>query len=232
MVTHLPLFSPSECAAFWSSIQSLETYWTHRHDFLPSYTLGAAAYLDVPRHGLATYMVRAIRVNRFLRRDFGALLERVAQRLSQHLGAPTQITSRFAVPGFHIFKHHPRLGELKPSIHFDLQGFELDFDAADAADPEKRISFTVPICIPKAGAGLDVWPIHYDSTEHQTNAQAGEAFASVQRTYHAYRLGELLIHDGSHLHAIAAGHEVAPHDLRVTLQGHGQFTQGAWQLYW
>ncbi len=232
MVVHLPLFSEAECEGYWASVLALKKYWTHRHDYLPSHTLGAAAYLDVPRHGLATYMVRSVRMNRFLRRDFASLLDGVAGCLSEHLGAPTVITPRFAVPGFHVFEHHPRMAELKPRIHFDLQGFRLDFDQDDAADPDKRLSFTVPICMPEDGAGLHVWPIHYDSTEGQTNAEAKAAYDKVEPAYHAYSLGELLVHDGSHLHAIATGHTVQPGETRVTFQGHGQQTGGVWHLYW
>ena len=47
-----------------------------------------------------------------------------------------------------------------------------------------------------------------------------------------YALGELFVHDGDHLHRIAADHPMASGERRLTLQGHGARLDGRWWLYW
>jgi hypothetical protein len=232
VVVRIPLLNEAECQRNWQAAKALRKYWTHRHAFLPSYSVGAAAYLDVPAEGVHTYLMRAIRMNKFLRRDFGPLAESVRAAIEDHVGATTVISPRFAVPGFHIFETHPRLDELKPRVHFDLQGLRLDFKSEDAEDPEKRLSFTIAVSLPKGGAGLNTWDFQHSEYMQMTPAEVEDYFATLQATYHSYNLGELVIHTGSKLHAIAANLEMDPDDARVTYQGHAQFTQGQWQLYW
>jgi hypothetical protein len=47
-----------------------------------------------------------------------------------------------------------------------------------------------------------------------------------------YVRGELILHSGHQLHRIAPVPDVAPDDLRITLQGHGRSMRGAWHVYW
>ncbi len=232
VVVRIPLLSEAQCNENWQAAKALRKYWTHRHEFLPSHSVGAAAYLDVPADGVHSYMMRAIRMNKFLRRDFGPLSEQVRAAMQDHLHAPAIITPRFAVPGFHVFEAHPRLDELKPRIHFDLQGLRLDFKTEDAEDPAKRLSFTIAVALPTGGAGLNTWEFQHNEYLKMTPTEVDTHFETLEPTYHPYALGELVIHTGSKLHAIAADLEMGPEDARVTYQGHGQFTEGQWHLYW
>lgn len=232
MLARLPLLEPEACAAALEVVCGYRQYWTPRHDFLPSFTLGAAAYLDVPRHGVPVYVVRSVRNNKLLRRDLAWLYARLTEAMAEQLDAPVEVTRRFGVPGFHIFEHHPQLASLEPRLHFDLQAFRLDFDPAAAADPARRLSFTVAVAMPEDGAGLYTWPVLHQDVTDTSDAGLAAAAAATTPTYHPYVLGELFIHDGSHLHRIAADRSIRPKERRVTFQGHGIEVDGTWQLYW
>ena len=88
------------------------------------------------------------------------------------------------------------------------------------------------IAMPKAGAGLYFW----EQPLHETPDRRDEALIALgeakESTYYGYELGELFVHDGLHLHAIAGDRVAEPGEVRATLQGHGIFTQGSWQIYW
>lgn len=217
------LLTPDECTRARAAVDKLILYWTPRHPDLPSFTVGAAAYLDIPTDGVRQYYTRATRARRALHRELGWIYDKLTAAIEAALGAPAAITTQYAPPGFHIFQWHPRLGELSPKVHFDLQHEHLDWRTSPNMDPDRRFSFTVPITIPAAGAGLYVWPI--------THGQAVPD-APPDATYHAYRVGDLFLHDGFHLHQIAADRPMNEGEERVTFQGHGVLDDGVWQLYW
>ena len=50
--------------------------------------------------------------------------------------------------------------------------------------------------------------------------------------YHAYEVGKLALSSGLYVHQAAPGRNLQLDDERITLQGHGIFYQGTWQLYW
>ena len=232
MLERLPLLSTEECRQVGTVVHGLRPYWTSRHDDLPSYTLGAAAYLDIPNHGIRTYLVRTVRTNRRLLMQLPWLYARLVERLSEHLNRPAAVTSQFAAPGFHIFRAHERLHELEPKLHFDLQYQRLDFPVPDAANKDHRLSFTVAINLPKAGGGLYIWDIESEDYTGKPGSSLVALSQQCSPILHEYNLGELLLHDGNHLHQIAADRPLAPEEERLTLQGHGLLTGGVWQLYW
>lgn len=226
----ITLIDAEACARVHTGVEKLRRYWTPRHDELPSYTLGAAAYLDIPTAGHQQYFARATRSRRALHRDFGWLYDRLTAAIGDLFGAPAVISSAFAPPGFHIFEAHERLGELQPKLHFDLQHERLDWSRPPR--DEERFSFTIPITIPEAGAGLRMWPILHEETLAQDDDALEALYAASAPEYHAYTPGELFLHDGRHLHQIAADHPMRTGEVRMTFQGHGVFDDGAWQLYW
>ena len=64
MRSSTPFLPPEECTRVEESVLGLERYWIRRHEELPSFTLGAACYLDVVRHGTPSYYRLAVRGNR------------------------------------------------------------------------------------------------------------------------------------------------------------------------
>ena len=47
-----------------------------------------------------------------------------------------------------------------------------------------------------------------------------------------YQLGGLICHNGNHLHQIMPWQAQSNDDQRITMQGHGLFFDGFWNLYW
>jgi hypothetical protein len=228
----VPLLDAEECARIREGLTKLRRYWTPRHPEIPSFTLGAAAYLDIPDHGHARYLSTTTRTRRVMLRDFGWLYERLVAKITEETGTPARLTQIHAPPGFHIFQMHERLIELVPKLHFDLQHEDLDWVDDPNDDPKRRITFTVPIEVPRAGAGVYVWPIRREDTLGKTKAELEKLHADTPPTFHEYHEGSLLLHDGNRLHQIAADRPMEDHESRVTFQGHGVLSEGDWQLYW
>ena len=228
----VPFLDEAERLRAANAVVGLRRYWTRRHPELPSYTLGAAAYLDIPEAGHRQYLTTATRCRRALTRELGWLYERLEAAVASLFGRPAHVSATHALPGFHVFEHHERLGELEPKLHFDLQHERLDWTDSPNADPERRFSFTVPLVIPAAGAGLDLWPITHAETSERSEDALRELFATTPPTHHAYTPGELFVHDGHHLHRIAADRPMIDGEQLMTFQGHAVLDQGAWQLYW
>jgi hypothetical protein len=42
----------------------------------------------------------------------------------------------------------------------------------------------------------------------------------------------MIVHSGLTVHQAVIGKDLKPSEHRITLQGHGLFTQGSWQIYW
>lgn len=226
------LLTPVECGRIAEQVKALEPSWARRHEVLPSFTLGAAAYLDIPTAGLAAYRIRAARSNPLLRASFERVYGALQQGLAQVLGAPTALSPRLALPGFHLFLHHPLLATLMPSLHFDLQWNLLRWPEAEAAPPDHHRSFTVLIEAGEGGAGLWTWPIAYDPEQNLNERELRALVHGQEPLRHEYHLGELFVHSGRMLHQIDSTRSMAPGQARITLQGHAFFSGGTWLLYW
>jgi hypothetical protein len=213
--TELPLFSALQCEGWQAEVMALRRHWTPRHPSLPFFTLGLAAYLDIERQGRSgrgTYWSAALRshYNALLQRHFGDLLEGSLTALSVHAGLPARFApERASLPGFHIHLPHPVFCNEVASIHRDLQF--LDVFPEVPAQPEDVITFTVPLALP-AGSGLNIW-------------------SQGVKSFHAYRLGCMLVHDGLATHQ-AVLHPQAGQSARIMFQGHALRRQGELVLYW
>ncbi|WP_019503692.1 aspartyl/asparaginyl beta-hydroxylase domain-containing protein [Pleurocapsa sp. PCC 7319] len=56
-------------------------------------------------------------------------------------------------------------------------------------------------------------------------------FKSRTKKLHPYKTGNMILHSGLHYHQVAPI-KAQPKEARITLQGHGIFGEGSWQLYW
>jgi hypothetical protein len=226
------VFTPAECGRIAAQVKALEPSWARRHEVLPSFTLGAAAYLDIPTAGLAAYRIRTARINPALRASFDPMYGALLEGLAQVLGAPTGLSPRLALPGFHLFLHHPLLAQLMPSLHFDLQWNLLRWREAEAAPPEHHRSFTVLIEAGEGGAGLWSWPIAHDPDRNLDERGLRRLVEGQPPVRHDYVLGEVFVHSGRLLHQIDPERSLLPGQARITLQGHAFFLDGTWILYW
>jgi hypothetical protein len=101
---------------------------------------------------------------------------------------------------------------------------------------ESAISFTLPVAIPRLGAGLDTWDITESDIDrlHRLGRTTNmELLGSTKPIYrHPYRPGRMAVQLRPIMHRISAVAAVDESDRRITLQGHGVATESGWILYW
>ena len=232
MFFRVPMLSASACDSAVAGVLAHRAHWVQRG---PSefYTLGAASYLDAE----PGYNQHASELNPVLREAFAPLYRELAGRLETALGEPVRYADEKALPGFHLWGVPGIPTGPVASLHFDLQYLRLSWPPDAHRDTRRSLSFTLPLQLPRLGGGLTTW----DTTYERVNAfYARTGFAGtladlaalITERVEPYTRGELVVHSGHLLHRIAPVPEVAPDDLRVTLQGHGLYFAGAWQLYW
>ena len=100
---------------------------------------------------------------------------------------------------------------------------EIDFKGA--------ISFTLPIELPACGGGIRVWELDLFQIQEQEKREAIELIRSSQSRRYSYTEGKLFVHRGHALHQIAPW-KAGVDDYRITLQGHGLYFGGQWNIYW
>lgn len=240
MIAHLEVLTPEQCALVRAEVHRLRDHWTGRGGDRPTFfTLGAASYIDasVPEGEGTPYASLAAARNPLLRTRFDWLYALVMYALSRHLRAPVALADGVALPGFHIWEYPEIITTPTASVHFDLQYELLGANLAPGTDVTRPISFTLPVQLPRAGGGLNVWAVAYDrfaAFVQRTRAPVAPADVAtlVDPVHCAYTPGVLALHSGHTLHQIAPVAESFPGDERLTLQGHGLLCNGVWRLYW
>ncbi|MGI8745777.1 MAG: hypothetical protein ACR2NN_25015 [Bryobacteraceae bacterium] len=229
-IQDLEILSEQECSELRDLLFRLRTSWLKRNPALPFFTLGAASYLDAVS-GREGYCDKALRFNPILRENMDWLYRRVQGALEPVLGSPVRYAENLALPGFHIYLSSKVFEKPIASIHCDSQYnlHEWNYPDADLTQP---ISFTLSIALPKNGGGLNVWDVNYQDIAGLTPPEIAGLMSSRKPVYHSYRVGHLVLHSGHVVHQAAPGVDVQPEDERITLQGHGLYANGAWQLYW
>jgi hypothetical protein len=228
-VQHLALLGAAECADVVRRVHALRRMWVLRQPGF--FTLGRAAYMDCGNPpAVERYLEQAKWLNEVLREEFAPLYEKLIAVLQEALGEPCRLTGQHAIPGFHIWLGQgiPHYGFDAGSVHFDLQYINLGMVAVGERWPrmEEVISFTLPVRLPQAGGGLNVWDVRHP----ERVGWEVWPFKKVSRV--AYALGSLTLHTGHEMHQIAPIARVAEGDQRICLQGHGIRKDGGWLLYW
>jgi hypothetical protein len=139
-----------------------------------------------------------------------------------------------ALPGFHVWLAPAVFTKPKAPIHFDMQYRAMEWPPG--ADLSRLISFTLPLRLPGAGGGLNVWEATYEEFREALDKGWIDGASDLQRFHPrqhvAYTVGRLVMHSGHILHQVAPCARVEPDDERLTLQGHGVWCSGRWSLYW
>ncbi|MCP3880307.1 MAG: hypothetical protein GY701_18235 [Sulfitobacter sp.] len=227
----LELLDAEECEQACRQVDKLEPHWLQRLPGLPYYTLGAASYLDAARdQGL--YKRRAAKYNPLLAAELGWLHERVRLALASHTGSDFVQAPEAAWPGFHIFGFHRKFRQPMASIHFDRQHEDVPWRKVHELDVSERLTFTLPIRLPRSGAGLTIWDIHWEDCRQDGLVYPEILAQSRPSTHVPYSEGVLMVHSGNTLHQIAAVPDMQPGDRRITLQGHALKCNGIFQMYW
>ena len=238
MFDTISLLSSQECESVRRAVLALRPRWiTRGSPEHPFHTLGAASYIDAsPAPAAPRYAEVAVETNPLLRAHFPWLYARVMYRLSVYLQAEVRTAAELALPGFHIWEGlNVPTGPL--SVHFDLQYLSIPWPEVRRADRSRPLSFTLPIALPSQGGGLNSWDLSYeahaaDQREAGRLTPVHEMIKDRTRTFHPYAEGVLTLHSGHTLHQIAAVERAFADDLRITLQGHGLYCDGAWTIYW
>ncbi|MGV2287307.1 hypothetical protein AAHK20_01215 [Trinickia sp. YCB016] len=247
----LPVITAEQGAALAERVLDLEAFWLPRHASLPFHTLGATNYYDITSNPARPYEHLARQYNALLLDCFADLYDKLLSTLGEHLGQPMSWLDGAALPGFHIFGAHPefaaraehdvlhgdwftrRDGAGFPGnpIHVDTAHRALGLAGESAADDPPTLSFTLPLCLPREGAGMKLWPLGLDDLAHLDRAGQLERLRTSATRFVAYRPGTLFLHSGTGFHQ-ARGFPVTPGDYRITLQGHGVWLADEWQLFW
>ena len=215
-----------ECAKAVVDVLALRDCWIQRVAVAPFFTLGAASYLDAdPKPGSYRSLLKVF--NPLLKQRFGWMLDRVSRAISESMGLETVWLEGAAVPGFHIYLSNEIFFESVAEIHFDRQYEQVDWSSVSNPDFSTPLSFTMPIDLPKAGGGLNTWPV--EEIELKRMQAAG---IDPPMTFQPYALGELVMHSGNLLHQAALGRVMAEDERRITLQGHGIRSGNRMYLYW
>jgi hypothetical protein len=141
------------------------------------------------------------------------LYQELLEGLRPYMKGDTVLHHPHALPGFHIFDD--RTNGYPGHPHID-EPFKRCAWPAKVCEPQ---SFTLPLAIPEAGAGLDYWP-DYTDAEIEEYISTG---ALPQPEYLPYELGVLYVHDGLTPHRIANPGDMAKGEQRMTLQGHSAY---------
>jgi hypothetical protein len=239
MLKQIEVLTSRECEDAVAAIHRLRQFWIPRKPEPCSFfTLGSASYLDCPDADNAekAYYNRANFLNHVLTSNFDWLYQRLRSALAEQLGSAVSFREGFALPGFHIWLTAAICTAPVASVHFDLQYRHLRWAAKEQADFNETISFTLPLRLPKAGGGLNVWCLEYQEFLDARERGFVETIPEIQRfktkIVEEYLVGRLALHSGHLLHQIAPVSRVEDGDERVTLQGHGVLCRGKWSLYW
>ncbi|MEU6878467.1 hypothetical protein [Streptomyces sp. NPDC046712] len=236
MIDRLTVLTEADSDALRETVHGLREHWIPRGPKPASFfTLGTPSYLDLaedPETG--EYQKRADISRPLLWESFGELYERLADLLGGHLGAPVHYPQHLAMPGFHVWLSAAVFTRPKAPVHFDMQ--YRAFSWPPGTDLTRLLSFTLPIRLPAAGGGLNIWDADYEDFRQAAAKGWIDSAADLKRfhtkQYVPYTPGQMVIHSGHTLHQVAPSSRVEPDDERLTLQGHGVWCAGRWLLYW
>lgn len=232
--TEIELLSQAECDAIRTTVHGLKLYWEPaKAQDSPFFKLGASSYVDMRTSETSfKYYALARTINPILQKHFDYLYARLSAALEACLGQPNQYhPNHVGLPGFHIYKASTGLETFDTPVHVDGQVKKVNFESLGPVDASKSVSFTLPIAIPKAGAGLNMWDMTLSDIESKReNFQ--EMLDRADFHYQEYRIGTLFTHCGNYFHQVAPLKDLEAGDERITLQGHAVWSEGTWILFW
>ncbi|MFO0723030.1 MAG: hypothetical protein U1E65_04535 [Myxococcota bacterium] len=221
------VISEAEAQAARDQVHALRALWSKKSPFAEFYILGASAYAEAQQFGGLAYQMLAKKLNPVLEESFGPLYEKVRLKLEATLGAPIQYYPRLARPGFHIFQ--TALPYFQP--HVDIPHTNLLWQAWEAVDVTKTLSFTLSLALPIGGGGLRIWDQIPPEEALKPDADPNKLIQGLEPSLLRYRLGWMALHHGYSIHQIAPFEVAGPGDERITLQGHAIHSSQGWLAY-
>jgi hypothetical protein len=220
-----------ECLAACAGVRALRDLWepVATSSF---FRLGVASYAADEGTGRERYAESVRRLRPALLDRFGWLYERIAVRLADALGGPVTFPEWLSPPGFHIWLADVDGRAFVPITHVDLQFMRHDWWQEGTPRLDDPRSFTVPLALPEQGGGLNVWPLDMERSLHCERNEIERWLSEHSPTFHMYRRGALVLHNGLQFHQIAPIQNARPDDERITLQGHALRCDDRWCAYW
>lgn len=231
--TEIDILNQRECDLVRSAVHDLKLYWELANAKDSTFfKLGASSYVDMHiRETSFKYYALARSMNPILMERFNWLYARLSATLQEQLGTPTRYEPDLCgLPGFHIYQAPTGLETFDLVIHFDGQVNKVNFESLGTVDTTNFISFTLPVAMPKSGAGLNMWDVRNTDI---TDQEKFRILLDLSKShYQAYRQGSLFVHYGNYYHQVAALKDLEPGEERITLQGHAVLCEGVWILFW
>jgi hypothetical protein len=210
--------SKDKCVNLSDKIKELKSQWIDRTYIGAMYTLGKSAYLD----GQLTQEEYDAN-NNLLMLHFSDFYDDLLEYLKKHTGKQVEYKKDGLLPGFHIFPSSYFIKYPFTSFHLDLQYNNTNWDNYSNCDFNNPITFTIPIEIPKDGAGL----YFFDATKDTPKRTATKS----KKIKYNYKLGKIIFHTGHNWHLIAPCN-IKKNEHRITLQGHAIKCNDKWIVYW
>jgi hypothetical protein len=187
--------------------------------------------MDAAHGQFVSYREKLSMSNPILMAHFHWMYKRVADVLGQFSGDPCHYLPDLACPGFHIYMGDGEGGSA--SMHYDLQYQSIDWNLCPQVDLERQLSYTLALRLPTGGSGLYVWNVSdYELRKLTAEERKKHLAANRQPSYHGYKIGEIVVHNGHYLHQIARLRQLPVGEYRITLQGHAVASGNGWILYW
>ena len=204
-------------------------------------TIGAPLYRN--RERPEYYAERARATNRLLYRAYRDLYERVAAVFEDRYRVPVAFVDELAIPGFHLMWYDTPGRHDGGGWHVDRLAWQVPYFADRAAEVRGIVNVTLPLVVPSGGTGMDLRENPGESDEivdldnNGTSGADGRIGQAGDTRPHAdvhvtYRPGVMVFNECEVPHRIGPSTTRRPHELRLTLQGHGVLFRGRLLLFW
>lgn len=208
-------------------IFSLRNIWSLRAksiEDIPFYSLGTAAYMDSRQHGKDFYKQRFLETNPILKENFSELYKIVFTKLRAEFQKDFVLFDNAAFPGFHIFLTDDVFEIALASRHIDVQYKIIDWQENEI-DPNKSLSFTLYLKLPKNGGGVYYWDVFKEDLDIFDHKNREEIIHQHERKLKLFQEGDLFVHNGHQYHQIAPFFDIEENDQRISLQGHAIYAK-------
>jgi len=226
-------------------------------DQLYYYTMGAASNYDSKKTG--AHSSNFASANSVLEKELGWLYNRIRVAIAR-LVAPDALAlvpgHNFYL---HIYSGEIVRGEGGPLVksliaaipmqpHLDRSFMQLDWP--NDTNITHSLSFTLPLVLPAEGSGMRTYHVWcnktathlgldakdnatrcIDANREPVNELSMATFQRVPYTDWGYVPGTMVVNNGDQYHCLTNFVDLIPDDLRITVQGHGIFSEGAWRLF-
>jgi hypothetical protein len=226
-LTEVSILNSSECRAVVVRIDSISDLW-YRYPDQVFFTFGSPLYRN--KNSYPLYRTRADTDNILILQHFDELFFKVLAALQQYFSEPLHFYSDCAVPGFHVIDARRTGFYAGGGGHYDISYKLKKWN--EEVDDGSNYSFTVPLELPNAGSGIDIWEFTEPLKDNDARFKRTELDTSANKFHFSYVLGNMIIFRGDYYHQIAPIKFSSNDTRRITLQGHCIRVGSRLVIYW